>query len=145
MILPDVNLLIYAHNVRAPHHSQALDWWNECLAGPNGVALAWVAILGFVRICTHPKTFERPLAVAEATGRVEEWLSLPHVQLIHPSPNHFQKWSELLRQLGTAGNLTTDAHLAALAIERGLILHTTDADFSRFPGLKWKNPLRPSR
>ncbi len=142
MILPDVNLLVYAHNLRAPQHPKALHWWTQCLDGSDGVGLAWVVILGFVRIVTHPRVFERPLAVADAVGRVEEWLTLPHVQVIDPPESHFQTWSSLLKRLGTAGNLTTDAHLAALAIERGLILHTTDADFARFPGLKWKNPLR---
>lgn len=141
MIFPDVNLLIYAHNRRAPQHQKALDWWNRCLAGHDGVALAWVVILGFVRITTHPKIFERPMSVDQALGRVEEWLTLPQVQLVHPAQTHFQTWSSMLKQLGSAGNLTTDSHLAALAMERGLVLHTTDADFSRFPRLKWRNPI----
>lgn len=142
MILPDINLLVYAHNLRSPHHPKALAWWNHCLSGQEGVALPWAVIFGFVRITTHPKVFERPMEVGEAVGRVEEWLTLAHVHLIHPPQTHFQTWSALLKALGSAGNLTTDAHLAALAIERGLVLHTTDADFSRFPGLKWRNPLR---
>ena len=141
MILPDINLLVYAHNLRVPQHRKALAWWENCLQAQEGVALAWVVIQGFVRITTHPKIFQNPMPVADALGRVEDWLTLPHVQIIHPPQNHFQTWSAQLIQLGSAGNLTTDAHLAALAIERGLVLHTTDADFSRFPGLKWKNPL----
>jgi hypothetical protein len=132
MILPDINLLIYAHNIRAPNHQNALKWWNQCLQGHEGVALAWVVILGFVRIATHPKVFERPMSVEDAVGRVEEWLALPHIHLVHPAETHFQTWSSLLKRLGTA----------ALAIERGLILQTTDADFARFPGLKWNNPLK---
>jgi toxin-antitoxin system PIN domain toxin len=142
MILPDVNLLVYAHNTRAAHHLKALRWWNECLAGPEGIALAWVVILGFVRISTNPKIFDKPMNVDQAVGRVKEWLDLPHVQIVHPGEQHFDSWSSALRKIGTAGNLTTDAHLAALAVERGLILHTTDADFSRFSGLKWRNPLQ---
>lgn len=141
MILPDVNLLLYAHNPHAAHHQKALHWWNQCLQGHEGVALAWVVILGFVRISTQPRIFERPMRAEDAVGRVQEWLSLPHVHLVHPAPTHFQTWSGLLLHIGTAGNLTTDAHLAALAIERGLVLQTTDVDFARFPGLKWKNPL----
>jgi hypothetical protein len=141
MLLPDINLLLYAHNPHAAHHQKAFDWWNQCLAGNEGVALAWVVVLGFVRVATHPKVFERPMPVADATERVAEWLTLPHVHLVHPAQTHFQTWSSLLQQIGTAGNLTTDAHLAALAIERGLILQTTDADFARFRGLKWHNPL----
>jgi toxin-antitoxin system PIN domain toxin len=143
MILPDVNLLVYAHNLRAPQHPEAAAWWNSCLQGQEGVALAWVVILGFVRITTHPKIFQNPLPVAESLARVEEWLSLPQVQVIHPPQSHFQTWSAQLNQLASAGNLTTGAHLAALAIERGFTLHTTDADFTRFPGLKWENPLVP--
>ena len=100
------------------------------------MALAWVVIFGFVRITTHPAIFERPMTVEAAVERVEEWLTLPHTHVIHPPQTHFQTWSNLLKQIGTAGNLTTDAHLAVLAIERGLILQTTDADFARFPGLK---------
>ena len=142
MILPDINLLLYAHNPRTTNHKRAFHWWNQCLQGHEGVALAWVVVLGFVRITTHPKVFERPMAVEAAVGRVEEWLSLPHIHLVHPPQTHFQTWSALLKQIGTAGNLTTDAHLAALAIERGLILQTTDADFARFAGLKWNNPLK---
>ena len=141
MILPDINLLVYAHNVSAMHHQKALRWWNGCLQGHESVVLAWAVVLGFVRVVTHPKVFERPMSVEGALDRVEEWLGLPHVHLLHPTENHFTTWSSLLKRVGTAGDLTTDAHLAALAIERGLILHTTDADFARFPGLKWKNPL----
>ncbi|TAG08944.1 MAG: PIN domain-containing protein [Verrucomicrobia bacterium] len=141
MILPDVNLLVYAHNLRVPQHPKALAWWNGCLQGHEGVALAWVVILGFVRITTHPRIFQNPLPVAEALARVEEWLTLPQVQVVHPLQSHFQTVSTQLNHLGTAGNLTTDAHLAALAIEHGFVLHTTDADFTRFPGLKWKNPI----
>ena len=142
MIFPDINLLIYAHNLRAPNHQKAVTWWDECLHGPEGVALAWPVILGFVRIVTHPRVFEHPLPVADALDRVGEWLALPHIQIIHPGGRHFETWSAQLRHLGSGGNLTTDSHLAALAMERGLILHTTDADFARFPGLKWVNPLR---
>lgn len=141
MILPDINLLIYAHNIRAAQHQKALHWWNQCLQGHDGVALAWVVVLGFVRIATHPKVFTNPMTAEDALGRVKEWLSLPHVHLVHPTPTHFATWSSLLMRMGTAANLTTDAHLAALAIERGLILQTTDADFARFPGLKRNNPL----
>lgn len=141
MILPDINLLVYAHNIRSPRHHESLRWWNQCLQGNDGVALAWAVVLGFVRVTTHPKVFERPMTVAEATGRVKEWLALPHIHIVHPADTHVETWAALLERLGTAGNLTTDAHLAALAIERGWILHTTDADFARFPGLKRHNPL----
>jgi toxin-antitoxin system PIN domain toxin len=141
MILPDINLLIYAHNIRSSRHEKACDWWNGCLQGNESVALAWVVVMGFVRISTHPKVFASPMPVEGALDRVEEWLTQPHVHLLEPRATHFQTWSALLKNLGTAADLTTDAHLAALAMERGLVLYTTDADFSRFPGLKRKNPL----
>ncbi len=141
MILPDVNLLLYAHNTLDSNHEAARKWWDQCLAGPMGVKLAWVVILGFIRLSTHPRIFTHPFLPDEALERVQEWLTLPHVAIIHPSEAHLEKLSGLIRQAGTAGNLTTDAHLATLAIERGLVLHTTDVDFSRFSGLRWKNPL----
>ena len=141
MILPDINLLVYAHNLRSPCHEKARAWWQNLLEGSDGITLPWVVIQGFVRITTHPKVFENPLPVADSLRRVEEWLALPHVRIVHPPENHFATWARLLGQLRVAGNLTTDAHLAALAIDRGLILHCTDADFARFPGLKWVNPL----
>jgi len=141
MILPDVNLLVYAHNTRSSQHAKAFAWWNGCLEGNESIALAWVVIMGFVRIATNPRVFASPLSVKGALDRVEEWIDEPHVHLIEPRETHFQTWSALLKKYGIARDLTTDAHLAALAMERGLVLHTTDADFSRFAGLKWKNPL----
>ena len=141
MLIPDINLLIYAHNMRAAPHRDALAWWNERLNGHEGIGLPWVVILGFVRIATHPKVFECPMSVEEAVGRVEEWLALPHIDVLHPGDSHFATWSGLIRGLGSGGNLTTDVHLAALAIERNATLCSTDADFGRFSGLRWVNPL----
>lgn len=109
--------------------------------GTSTVSLAWVAILGFVRITTHPSVLENPFDVATACNHVRSWLAQPHVGIIHPGGRHAEILFELLVGLGSAGNLTTDAHLAALAMENQAVLHTTDADFARFPGLKWKNPL----
>jgi uncharacterized protein len=142
MILPDVNLLIHAYNTQFPQHEKAKVWWEDKLGGTTGVALAWVTVLGFIRVITHPRILLNPFTVQEALAVVEEWLDLPHFVLVQPSSQHFPVLQSLLLQLGTAGNLTTDAHLAALAIERGLVLHSTDADFGRFDGLKWVNPLR---
>lgn len=141
MILPDINLLIYAYNSSDPQHSAAREWWDRSLTGSVGIYLPWVCILGFIRVITNRRIFPDPFPPDEATGRVEEWLGLPHVQIVEPARGHFSQWKGLLSGLGTAGNLTTDAHLAAIAITRRLTLHTTDADFARFPGLKWKNPL----
>ena len=142
MILPDVNLLVHAYNIQFPQHERAKRWWEDKLAGTTGVALAWVTVLGFIRVTTHARILRNPLTAQEAIAIVEEWLELPHFFPVLPSSRHFPILRSLLLQLGTAGNLTTDAHLAALAIERGLVLHSTDVDFGRFEGLKWVNPLR---
>jgi hypothetical protein len=142
MILPDVNVLVHAHNVDSAVHIIARRWWERCLAGPEGIGLAWAALLGFIRLTTNRRIVLRPLAVREVMGTVESWLDLPHVHLAQPSDSHFSRLRVELERLGTAGNLTTDAHLAVLAMERGYVLHTTDADFARFPGLRWINPCK---
>lgn len=140
MILPDVNVLVHAHNLDSPFHDRARSWWQDCLAGPHGVGLAWVAMLGFLRISTHRRILERPLDAETVFAWIEGWLALPHVHVVHPSARHFGRLRAAVTRLGTAGNLTTDAHLATLAIERGYVLCSTDTDFARFPGLRWQNP-----
>ncbi len=99
-------------------------------------------MLGFVRITTHPRVLLRPLPVVDVLDRIESWLRLPHVHVAQPSDRHFAGLRASLERIGTAGNMTTDAHLATLAMQRGYVLHTTDADFLRFPGLRWVNPCR---
>jgi toxin-antitoxin system PIN domain toxin len=142
MMLPDINLLIHAYDEESPQHNAARDWWDGVLAGSEGVGLAWPVILGFIRIATHRRILNNPMPPALACGIVEEWFSLPHVHVVSPAEGHFRRLSESLEALGTAGNLTTDAHLATLAIERGYILYSTDTDFARFAGLSWRNPIR---
>ena len=141
MILPDINLLIHAYNSGYRQHAAAREWLERLLRGTQGVAIAWAVLLGFVRITTNPRILRNPFAPREALDIVGSWLELHHFTVVHPSARHFQIFESLIERTGAAGNLTTDAHLAALAIERGLLLHTTDADFSRFPGLTWINPL----
>lgn len=109
--------------------------------GTGSVGLPWIAILGFIRIATHSKILDNPLDVGGACGRVRSWLARPQTMLIHPGDRHADILFGLLEAAGTAGNLTTDAHLAALAIEHQAELHSTDADMARFPGLRWINPL----
>lgn len=142
MILPDINLLLYAHDSRGANFPAASAWWQRCLDGPEPVGLAWVVVLGFIRISTNPRVYAEPQTPAAACATIAEWLTLPHYRLVDPAPGHFARLSANLEHLGVAGNLTTDAHLATLASESGYILHTTDADFSRFPTLKFLNPLR---
>ena len=142
MIVPDVNLLLHAYNANSLVHGEARAWWEDRLSGAESVGLAWVTVLGFIRIATTPRTAARPLHVREACDHARSWLSRPHVSIVEPGGRHAEVMFGLLEHLGTAGNLTTDAHLAALAIEHQAELHSTDADFSRFPGLRWRNPLK---
>jgi toxin-antitoxin system PIN domain toxin len=142
MILPDVNVLVHAHNTDSAVHEKARLWWDACLAGTEGIGLAWAAMLGFLRITTNRRVVIQPLAVRDVMNRLETWLALPHVHIAQPSNSHFVRLRAELERLGTAGNLTTDGHLAILAIERGYILYSTDSDFARFDGLRWVNPCR---
>jgi toxin-antitoxin system PIN domain toxin len=141
VILPDVNVLVHAHNADSAVHAAARRWWDGCLAGSEGVGLAWATLLGFVRITTNRRIVARPLAVGDVMARIHGWLELPHVHVAQPSDRHFARLRAELERLGTAGNLTTDAHLATLAMERGYVLCSTDADFARFAGLRWINPI----
>lgn len=143
MIVPDVNLLVHAYNRNARAHGAAKRWWEDLLSRETTVvALPWVTLLGFVRILTHPRAFTDPMPVGLACGAIRGWLERPHVTILHPGERHLAILAGLLESVGSGGNLTTDAHLAALAIEHQAELHTSDADFARFPGLRWKNPLR---
>jgi toxin-antitoxin system PIN domain toxin len=112
------------------------------LSGTEGVGLAWATILGFVRITTNRKVVARPLRVPDVMNRLQAWLGMPHVHIAQPSESHFARLRTELERIGAAGNLTTDAHLAVLAMERGYVLYSTDTDFARFTGLRWVNPCR---
>ena len=141
MIVPDINLLVHAYNSESRVHAAARAWWEALLNGTQPVGLPWITVLGFIRITTHRQILVRPLRAAEACDRVRAWLACPYTSMLHPGDRHAEILFGLLSQLGSAGNLTTDAHLAALCIEHQAELHSTDADFARFPGLRWKNPV----
>lgn len=141
MIIPDVNVLVHAYDTAFLHHEVCRAWWEETLTQPRPVGLAWITILGFVRITTHRGILKIPLYPNDAISRVRAWLSLPGVQVLTPGDSHAEIFFRLIEQAGTAGNLTTDAHLAALAIEYRGELASTDTDFARFPGLRWFNPV----
>lgn len=141
MIIPDVNLLLYANIDAFPQHELARAWLEEILNGKEAVGLPTVSIFGFVRVATNPRVFETPLAVDNAIHRVEVWLEQPHVTQLVAGARHLSIAFGLLRTLGAAKNLTTDAQLAAHAIENQAELHSNDTDFARFPGLKWVNPI----
>jgi toxin-antitoxin system PIN domain toxin len=140
--LLDVNLLLYAVDEASPRYEAAHAWVQETLSGAETVALSWTTLVGFVRLSTRANLFEHPLEVEEALDLVDGWLAQPCTTVVNPTERHAAVLRELLAPLGTAGNLTTDAHLAALAIEHGAQLCSCDADFSRFPGLRWTDPLR---
>lgn len=140
MILPDVNILIHAVNTDSPRNKHICLWWDDCLSGPTPVYLSWAVILGFVRIITNRRIFDSPLSLERASDYIKSWLSQPSVRTISPRDGHWDLVEKLLKEAGTAGNLTTDAHIAALAIQWDCIVYSTDADFARFPDVKWRQP-----
>jgi hypothetical protein len=139
--LPDANLLLYAYDSSSAHHERARRWLEEQLSGVETFAFAWVVLLAFVRLVSNPRVFESPLPIGDALGAVDAWLAAPCATVVHPGPRHLVVLRQLLEPVGTGGNLTSDAHLAALALEHDAELCSADADFSRFPGIRWSNPL----
>jgi len=141
MILVDANLLIYAVNQDLPQHRGAREWWESTLSGGASVGLPWVVILAFVRICTNGRIFAQPLPPESAYRYIDEWLDIPTVSAVSPGRNHWRVLRQLLAQTGVAGNLATDAHIAALALEQGCAIYSADYDFKRFPAVRHINPL----
>ena len=141
MILIDANLLIYAHNTEAPQHRAAQEWLESIMSGQDPVRLPWAALLAFLRLITNSRVMAHPKSLTDACAIVSEWLAQPHVDILEPTARHWEVLQEVLTAGQALGPLVTDAHLAALAIEHGATVYTTDRDFARFPGLKWKNPL----
>lgn len=141
MIVPDVNLLLYAQVAAFPQHSRARAWWEGLMNGTEDVGVCAPALFGFVRIVSNPRALDRPLRVEDALARVDAWLARPHVHFVQPGPRHLEIAFGLLRHVGVGANLTTDAQLAAFAIEQQAELHSNDADFGRFPRLRWVNPI----
>lgn len=143
MILVDANLLLYAYHPRSEHHEASRTWLDGVLSRSELVRFAWQTLWVFLRISTNPRVFERPLTISEAEATVASWLAQPPVGILEPSDRHWDILRGLMREGQTTGPLIMDAVLASIAIEHGATLHTTDRDFSRFPGLSWKNPLIP--
>jgi toxin-antitoxin system PIN domain toxin len=138
----DANLLLYATDARSPRHDGARSWLEGRLSDDEPFGFAWVVLLAFLRLSTHPHVFARPLSPDRAFEILDGWLGQPCAVIIHPGDRHPALVRQLLRPLGTAGNLVNDAHLAALAVEHGAELNSCDTDFSRFSGLRWIDPLR---
>jgi uncharacterized protein len=141
MKVVDLNVLMYAVNEDAPEHAGARRWWESALNGEEPVGLPWAVVLGFLRLATRGGILPRPLTPGQALDTVQEWIEHPLVSLVNPGDSHWSRFRELVESTGLAGNLTTDAHLAALAIEYDATLYSTDRDFKRFASLRVKNPL----
>ena len=141
MILVDANLLLYAHDPRAAQHEASRVWLEAALSGPDLVRFAWLTLWAFLRISTNPRVFERPLSTKEAEALVSSWLAQPVAGLLEPGERHWEILAGLMQSGQTTGPLVMDAAIAAIAVEHGATLYTTDRDFARFPGLKWTNPL----
>ncbi|MBA4388539.1 MAG: VapC toxin family PIN domain ribonuclease [Verrucomicrobia bacterium] len=141
MILIDTNLLVYAHVAAFPQHVAARNWLDSRLSGSSKVGLAWSSILGFVRLVSNPRVFERPETIAHAWRQAEAWLDSSVAWVPLPTDRHREVLANILTTPDLRANHVPDAHLAALAIEHGLTLCSTDSDFARFPALRWKNPL----
>lgn len=140
MNVVDANVLLYAVNASADRHEQARGWLDGQLSGGSVVGFSWLVLLAFVRLATKPALFPSPLLPAEALDRVDSWLSQPGSVVLEPTAAHAQVLRALLLGAGTGGNLTSDAHLAALALEHSGTVVTYDSDFGRFPGVRWARP-----
>ena len=125
-----------------PSHKEAKEWWENLINGSQAIGIPWIGITGFVRITTNPRATINPLNPGDAFDFVEEWFSFPHVRQVNPGSHHLQIFSEAVESAGIGGNLVTDSHIAAVALEYGAEVHSNDYDFFRFPGLKWLNPLK---
>jgi hypothetical protein len=141
MILPDLNLLLYAYNPHVPQHTAAAQWWKAAMNSDELIGLPNEITLGFVRIATHQRLGPATAPLDRARQVVETWLHLPNVRVLLPPADHVSKVIGLVAQAMGSGALVSDAVLASYAIENRAVLHTNDADFSRFPGLNWHNPL----
>ncbi len=143
MIVVDANLLLYAHDAGSVHHAAAHRWLEGILSGDETVGLPWAVLLAFLRVGTNPRLRKDAPTVEEASAIVDDWLERPNITLLNPGERHWQILRDLMTRGQVRGSLVTDAHLAALAIEHGAELATTNRDFARFPGLKFFNPLEP--
>jgi toxin-antitoxin system PIN domain toxin len=142
VILPDVNLLVYAVDESSVFHSDAKTWWDGVLSSSRIVGLSYPSMLGFIQLVTNRRVFTTPLSVNEALEYVESWLAQPNTTIVVPTPRHWPLLAALLESTGVGANLTTDAHIAALAIEQGYTLYSNDTDFARFDNLRRENPLK---
>lgn len=140
MKLVDANVLLYAVNRDAPHHDESLRWLDQALSGADTVGFAWISLLAFVRLSTKVELFPHPLTIDQAMDRVDRWLDAGPSVVLEPTVDHGRIVRDLLRPIGTGGNLVSDAHLAAIAIEHRCVVVSYDHDFGRFAGVNWQSP-----
>ena len=141
MIVPDLNLLVYAYDTTSQRHESAHRWWGGLMNGTERIGVPWLVAAGFIRLTTGPHVMGQSATPEEAIDTVEEWFRLPHVAPLNPGAEHLRLMRGAVAAAGVGGNLVTDAHIAALAMEYQAEVHSNDADFGRFPGLRWRNPL----
>jgi len=141
MIVLDVNLVIYAYDSASPHHKSAIRWMEKALSGGEPVGLPWQTASAFLRISTNANLPGDRFTSEEAAQILDELLDQPNVRLLVPGEHHWGLFRQMITEGQARGPLVSDAQLAALTIEHGGVLHTTDRDFARFPGLRWTNPL----
>jgi uncharacterized protein len=141
MKLVDTNLLVYAHVPALAQHAPARRWLEQSLSEDEAVGLAWASVLGFLRVVTNPRIFRVPLLLDRAVAVVDDWLEQQAVEIILPTPRHWSTLRQMLTAGQAGGPMATDAHLAALSLEHGATVYTTDRDFSRFPGVRVVNPI----
>lgn len=141
MIVPDANILIYAHDEASPHHARARAWWESALSGTEPVGLVWVVVLAFTRLLTHPTLSQNPLPIGDVRKMVSQWLDCDHVRLMALSEHALPRFFDLLEEAGGGGNLSTDALIALHAMEHSATVFSNDRDFDRFAGVKRVNPL----
>lgn len=145
LILPDINVLVYAHREDTPHHPAFRDWLDRIINGIEAYGMADIVLSGFIRIVTHPRVFNPPSSLDQALHFVDQIRNQPQCVLIEPGPRHWEIFKQLCKKVNAKGNLVPDAYLAALAIESGSEWITTDRDYSRFPELRWRHPFSSSR
>ncbi len=141
MIVVDANLLIYAYDLDSAHHKKSLSWLEELLSGVEAVGLPWQSVSAFLRVITNRRLPGMRVSLEQAVQVVDEWLQQPNVQVLVPADQHWSVLRQMILEGRASGPLVSAAEIAAITIEQGAVLHTTDRDFARFPGLRWKNPL----
>lgn len=141
MIVVDANLLIYSYDLDSAHHKKSLTWLEELLSGVEAVGLPWQSVSAFLRVITNRRLPGTRVTLEQAVQVVDEWLQQPNVQVLVPADQHWSVLRQMILEGRASGPLVSDAEIAAITIEQGAVLHTTDRDFARFPGLRWKNPL----